>query len=75
VTQVVPGSPAAKAGIKTGDIIVAIDGKTVNSMDDVVAAVRSNQVGDKMSVTFYQGSSKKKVDLTLADRPATVQQQ
>ena len=75
VTQVVPGSPAAKAGIKTGDIIDAIDGKPVKSMDDVVAGVRSHQVGDKMTVTYYQGSSKKTVDLTLAEKPTTVPQQ
>ena len=75
VTQVVPGSPAAKAGIKTGDIIVAIDGKPVKSMDDVVAGVRSHQVGDKLTITYYQGSSKKTVELTLAEKPTTVPQQ
>ena len=75
MTQVVPGSPAEKAGMKTGDIIVAIDGKPVKSMDDVVASVRTHQVGDKLSVTFYQGSSKKTAQVTLAEKPTTVPQQ
>jgi S1-C subfamily serine protease len=75
VTQVVPGSPAEKAGIKTGDIIVGIDGKPVKSMDDVVAAVRTHQVGDKVTVSFYQGTAKKSAQVTLAEKPTTVQQQ
>jgi putative serine protease PepD len=75
VTRVVPSSPAAKVGIKTGDIIVGIGGKPVKSMDDVVAAIRSHAIGDKVSVTYYSGTSKKTVDVTLQEKPATVPQQ
>ena len=53
VAQVTSGSPAAKAGLKAGDstgrgadVIVAVDGKTVNSADDVVNAVAGKQPGD-----------------------------
>ncbi|EQD72373.1 serine protease, partial [mine drainage metagenome] len=35
VASVMPDSPAAKAGIKPGDVIVAYDGKTINSVDDL----------------------------------------
>lgn len=75
VTQVVPGSPADKAGIKTGDIIVAIDSKPVKSMDEVVATVRSHAIGDKVSITYYSGTSKKTVDATLAEKPTAVPSQ
>jgi S1-C subfamily serine protease len=75
VTSVVPGSPAEKAGIKQGDIITAIDGKPVKSMDDVIGTVRGKQVGAKVSVTYYSGTSKKTVDLTLAEKPSTLPQQ
>lgn len=69
VTRVVPGGPAEKAGISSGDIIVSIDGKAIESMDDVIAAVRSKEVGDKVSVTYYEGSGKKTVDLTVQEEP------
>lgn len=75
VTRVVPGSPADKVGIKAGDIIAGIGGKPVKSMDDVIAGVRSHQVGDKISVTYYSGGSKKTATLTLAEKPSTLPQQ
>ena len=72
VTQVIPGSPAAKAGIKPGDIIVAVDGKPVKSMDDMVAAVRSHGIGDEITVTYFQGTTKKTVSLTVGEKPSSV---
>ncbi len=71
VTNVVQAGPADKAGIKTGDIIVAIDGKPVKSMDDVIAEVRTNQVGDKVTLTYYSGSDKKTAQVTLEEKPQT----
>jgi S1-C subfamily serine protease len=74
VTGVVQGSPAQKAGIKTGDIIVAADGQPVKSVDDLIAAVRKKNVGDKMSITYYDGSNKKTVDVTIQEEPANLGQ-
>lgn len=69
VTYVAEGSPAQKAGIQTGDIIVAIDGQAVKSVDEVVTAIRKKNVGDKVSLTFYRGNDKKTVDTTVEDQP------
>jgi S1-C subfamily serine protease len=76
VAQVTPGSPAAKAGLKAGsatgrgaDVIVAVDGKTVNSADDVVNAVAGKQPGDSVELQYYRGQDKHTVRVTLGERP------
>jgi len=73
VTRVLPDGPAGKAGIKTGDIIVAVDGKPVNSMDGLVGEIRKRNVGDKLSVTYYSGDEKKTAEVTLEEKPKSAQ--
>ena len=73
ITQVLANGPAGKAGIKTGDIIVAVDGKPVHTMGDLIAEIRSRGVGSKMSVTYYSGKDKKTADVTLEEKPKNVQ--
>jgi len=73
ITQVLANGPAGKAGIKTGDIVVAVDGKPVNSMGDLIAETRSRGVGSKMSVTYYSGNDKKTAEVTLEEKPKNVQ--
>lgn len=74
VTYVVPNSPAQKAGIQAGDIIVAIDGQPVKSVDVMVGAIRKKNVGDKVSVTYQRGSDKKTVDMTIQEEPENLGQ-
>jgi putative serine protease PepD len=69
VTQVVSGSPAAKAGLKTGDVVTSFDGKTISSADDLTAAVSAAKPGQTVSVTVRRGGSTKQLSLTLGDQP------
>ena len=69
VLDVVAGSPAASAGFKQGDVIVAIDGKSVNSADQVTAITRSHSAGDTISVTVQRGTEKQLLKVTLASPP------
>jgi serine protease Do len=69
VTDVASGSPADKAGIKPGDVITAIDGKDVGSAEEVTRILESHQVGQQIQVTFYHGSAKKTVAITLTQAP------
>lgn len=62
---VLAGGPAAKAGIKSGDVITAIDGKAINSSDEAIVAVRSHNVGDRIKVTFTRGAISREISLTL----------
>ena len=73
VTRVVPDGPAAKAGIKTGDIIVEIDGEPVKGMDEIISEVRGRDVGDAVSLTYYDGEEKKTADVTLEEKPTNLQ--
>ncbi|MCJ7745163.1 MAG: trypsin-like peptidase domain-containing protein [Actinobacteria bacterium] len=73
MTRVIPDGPAGKAGIKNGDIVVAADGKPVNSMDDLIGEIRSRGIGAKMSVTYYSGKDKKTVEVTLEEKPKSAQ--
>ena len=57
-----------------GDVITAIDGKTVNSMTDVINDISTKQPGDSVQLTLVNGSQKRTVTVTLADRPASVKQ-
>jgi S1-C subfamily serine protease len=86
VQSVAPGSPAATAGLRAGDItatlngeaiqlggdiIIAVDGHDIRSDDDLTAAVAGHKQGDKASVTIVRGGKDKTVQVTLADRPAS----
>jgi putative serine protease PepD len=65
VARVVAGSGAEKAGIKEGDVIVKFGGQTINSADDLVSAVQSHQVGDKVDVTFKRDGNTQTTTVTL----------
>ena len=62
-------SPAEKAGLKIGDIIVEADGQTVESMDDLNEIKNSHQIGDKMTLKIYRNGKEETVELTLAEQP------
>lgn len=62
-------SPAEKAGLKIGDIIIEADGQKVESMDDLNKVKNSHQIGDKMSLKVYRDGKEFTVELTLAEQP------
>ena len=62
-------SPAEKAGLKIGDIIVAADGQKVESMDDLNKVKNSHKIGDKISLTIYRDGKESTVELTLVEQP------
>ncbi len=67
VQAVQAGSPAAKAGLRAGDVIVAIDGQRVGSADAVIAAVRTHSPGDRVRLTVLRGGSQETMTVTLAE--------
>ena len=62
-------SPAEKAGLKVGDIIIEADGQKVESMDDLNDIKNTHQIGDKMNLKLYRDGKELTVELTLAEQP------
>jgi S1-C subfamily serine protease len=86
VAVVSDGSPAAKAGIKGGtqqsdlqgqlyvvggDVITAMDGQKIASMDELAAAILEHRPGDTVTLTVVSGGKTKDVQVTLAERPSS----
>jgi len=49
---ILPGGPAAMAGLKPGDIITKFDGRTITSAEELIVAIRAKNVGDKVELTY-----------------------
>ena len=75
VASVTDGGPAAKAGIKEGDVIVKIDDQDIVSADGLILAVRSYEPGDTVKVTVVRGDEEKTFDVELGTDEALQQEQ
>jgi serine protease Do len=69
VTQIEPGGPAANAGLQTSDVITAINGQPVTSGSDAVEIIRSSEIGQEVTVTYYRDNNEATVQVTLAENP------
>jgi serine protease Do len=67
IVQVVPMSPAAQAGLKQFDVIVALDDKSIRNVLELRKYLYTEKtIGDKMKVTFYREGKKQTVTMKLA---------
>jgi membrane-associated protease RseP (regulator of RpoE activity) len=69
LTQVVADSPAAKAGLQVGDIILAIGGQNIDNQHLLDALIRMKKPGDAVDVKYQHGSDTKTVSVTLGAQP------
>ena len=70
VNRVVEGSPAEKAGVKSGDVVVGINTTTVASATDLTKAIRAAKVGQAISVRIVRDGKRATLSAKLAERPA-----
>ena len=65
-TGITPGGPAEKAGLRKGDLIVALDGSDIENSDELIVAIRSKNIGDKVKVKYKRNNITREVDVVLA---------
>ncbi|MCR4414805.1 MAG: trypsin-like peptidase domain-containing protein [Thermoguttaceae bacterium] len=72
VTAVVPDSPAAKAGILPGDVVVAVGGQPVRDSEDLRLAIARTKIGAQADVTLHREGKELHVSVTIEQRPERV---
>jgi serine protease Do len=68
VREVLPNSPAAKAGLKAGDVIEKIDNQDVKDFETLANFVAQHKPGDKVALEVRRGGQEKNVSVTLGER-------
>lgn len=69
VAQVLPGSPAAAADLRVGDMILAVDGVSIRNQTDLIEAIGSKQPGVAVALTFQRGIDTLTRSVTLGSNP------
>jgi len=71
ISRIEDNSPAAKAGLEPGDIIVAANGKQIKNSHDIRNIIGLMQIGDKVNIEYFRGNDKKEVTAIIGkpERP------
>jgi putative serine protease PepD len=69
VGEAVGGGPAARAGLRGGDVIVSIGGTRVRNADDVADVIADHRPGERVTVEFRREGETRSVEVTLRSRP------
>ena len=69
VNRVVPDSPADRAGIRKGDVIVRVNSRLVNTPDELSRIVRAGHVGDPVAIRIVRDGNQQTLTARLAARP------
>jgi RNA polymerase sigma factor (sigma-70 family) len=73
VQDVFADSPAAKAGIEAGDVLLKIGDKEITEPDEAVKLIQATKPGDKVTIHFKHDGKEKKATVTLGKWPADVE--
>jgi serine protease Do len=68
VAEAMPGTPAAEAGLKAGDVITKLNGQVVNDASDLTRRIGSFKPSDKVELTYLRNGDEKMAQITLADQ-------
>lgn len=69
IATLVRGTPAAEAGLQPGDVITALDGKSMRRVGQVLAMLLEKRPGERLEVEYNRGGSTSKTTVTLGEAP------
>jgi S1-C subfamily serine protease len=69
ITEVADNSPASKAGLKPGDVIVEFGDTKITNVSELTRAIHQGKVGDEVTIVFWQEDSRKTAKVVLAESP------
>ena len=73
VDSVVPGGPAADAGLRAGDRVLSVAGRTVDKSTDIAAAISGAKPGTEVKIGVRRGDGERTLGVMLGTRPAQAQ--
>jgi serine protease Do len=73
VADVVPGGPAQKAGVQSGDVVVAVNGHAINNYTEMTREVAKVQAGDVARLDVFRDGKEHQIDVHTALRPSEAQ--
>jgi serine protease Do len=68
INVVEPGSPAERAGLKYGDVILSVDGKPIRNADELVAIVSDSEIGKRLQVEYLRDGKRLTTQVEVGDR-------
>jgi serine protease Do len=68
LTKIEEGSPADKAGLKSGDVVLELNGKKVRNASELISMISSRAPGAKITFTIQREGEKKKIPVTIGER-------
>ena len=69
IARVEDGSPAAEAGLRQGDIVVALGDTPISSFEELAGRIQREPVGDTVTLTVVHNGTERQVEVTLTERP------
>jgi len=69
VNKVMEDTPAERAGLKAGDVIIGVDGKDVSEQGDISRALRDREAGDEVGLKILRDGSEQTLQVKLEERP------
>jgi len=73
ILDVIPGGPADRAGLRRGDIVVAMDGHDVPSMEVLASMVRGTEPGSTVELTVHRGDQTRTFEVGVVAQPELVE--